>query len=355
MWKSRWDVTIEQDLACRKVFTETGRVFQYGTQQRSMAHCRFGCELVRSGRIGKVHTIEVVAPNGCGGRIDAGNPRAPHARLRHVAGARAGQALHGRPLPDRRGTYFIYDYSIGYLAGWGAHPLDIMIWGSDADLAGPITVEGTGDIPAKGLYDNVYNWDMKIQLGDGVRMTFKPGGDSTKFIGSDGWVRIWRGGIDAEPKSLLTSKIGPNDVHLMDSPNHCQNFIDAVKSRQPTVSPLAQAVRSDTISQLCDIAVRTEAEDHVGPEEDRHHRRRRSGQDDAPRIAGAVDDMRDGDRGAGIRGQTFMMRRLRYAVAVLLLASVANAQSEKRADADGATTAAAGSKALLRHICRSHL
>ena len=67
------------------------------------------------------------------------------------------------------GTYWIYDYSIGYLAGWGAHPLDIMVWGSDADLAGPITVEGTGEIPTKGLYNTVYNWDMKIQLADGVR------------------------------------------------------------------------------------------------------------------------------------------------------------------------------------------
>ena len=84
-----------------------------------------------------------------------------------------------------------------------------MIWGSDSDQAGPITVEGTGDIPTEGLYDNVRNWDMRIQFDDGVRMTLKSGGDSTKFIGSDGWVRIWRGGIDAEPKSLLTSKIGP--------------------------------------------------------------------------------------------------------------------------------------------------
>ena len=91
------------------------------------------------------------------------------------------------------GTYWIYDYSIGYLGGWGAHPLDIMVWGSDADLAGPMTVEGTGVIPTKGLYDTVYNWDMKIQMADGVKMTFKPGGDSTKFIGTDGWVRISRG------------------------------------------------------------------------------------------------------------------------------------------------------------------
>ena len=26
-------------------------------------------------------------------------------------------------------------------------------------------------------------------MADGVKMTFKPGGDSTKFIGTEGWVR----------------------------------------------------------------------------------------------------------------------------------------------------------------------
>ena len=132
-----------------------------------------------------------------------------------------------------------------------------MVWGSDADLAGPMVVEGTGEIPTHGLYNTVYNWDMHVQMADGVKLHFTPGQDSTKFIGPDGWVRIWRDGIDTEPKSLLKSVIGPKDGHLIQSPNHYQNFIDAVKSRGPTVSPLGDAVRSDIISQLCDIAVRT--------------------------------------------------------------------------------------------------
>ena len=61
-------------------------------------------------------------------------------------------------------------------------------------------------IPTEGLYDTVYNWDMKVQLATASKMTFKPGGDSTKFIGTEGWVDVRRGGIDAEPKSLLQIK-----------------------------------------------------------------------------------------------------------------------------------------------------
>jgi glucose-fructose oxidoreductase len=250
-------LTIEQDLACLKVFQETGRVFQYGTQQRSMPNFRLGCELVRSGRIGKVHSIEVVAPNGSAGGSTQETPVPPTLDYNMWLGP-APLAPYTADRCKNPGHFFIHDYSIGYLAGWGAHPLDIMIWGNDSDQSGLMTVEGTGTIPSEGLYNNVMNWDMRVRFGDGVKMTFKPGRDSIKFIGSEGWVRMWRddNGIDAEPKSLLTSKIGPSDVHLIKTVSHAQDFIDAVKSRKPTVAPLDQAVRSDTISQLCDIAVR---------------------------------------------------------------------------------------------------
>ena len=248
-------LSIEQNLACRKAFRENRRIFQYGTQQRSMPHCRFGCELVRSGRIGKVRRIEVIAPNGGAGGSTEVVPVPPDLDYDTWNGP-APMAPYTVDRCKPPGTYWIYDYSIGYLGGWGAHPLDIMVWGSDDDLTGPITVEGTGKIPTEGLYDTVYDWDMKIRMAE-VEMTFKPGGDSTRFIGPDGWVQVRRGGIEAEPASLLESKIGPDDVHLMECPRQDQNFIDAVKSRTDPVSDVDDAVRSDIISHLCDIAVRT--------------------------------------------------------------------------------------------------
>ena len=249
-------LTIEQDQICRKVFAETGRIFQYGTQQRSSDHCRFGCELVRSGRIGKLQRIEVIAPDGSAGGSTKEIPVPPTLNYELWLGP-APMVPYTADRCKQPGHFFIHDYSIGFLAGWGAHPLDIMIWGNDSDQAGPFTVEGKGVIPKEGLYDNVINWDMKIQYADGVEVTFLPGDNSTKFIGTEGWVQVRRRGTDAEPKSLLESKLGPGDVHLMESPDHYQNFIDAVKSRQTPVAPLDQAVRSDIISQLCDIAVRT--------------------------------------------------------------------------------------------------
>ncbi|MGQ9503378.1 MAG: Gfo/Idh/MocA family protein [Thermogutta sp.] len=249
-------LTVEQDLVCRKVFQETKRVFQYGTQQRSMAHCQFGCELVRSGKIGELKRIEVIAPDGGAGGSTEQAPIPPELDYEMWIGP-----APMKPYTVSRcvtpGTYWIYDYSIGFLAGWGAHPLDIMIWGCDADLAGPMTFEGTGEIPKEGLYDTVIHWDMTVQMGNGVVMTFKPGSDSTKFIGTEGWVDVRRSGIDAEPKSLLKLELGPNDVQLPKSPRHDQNFIEAVKAGGKAIAPIDEAVRSDIISHMCDIAVRT--------------------------------------------------------------------------------------------------
>jgi len=246
---------VEQDLACRRVFREHNRVFQYGTQQRSSDHCRIGCELVRNGRIGKIRSLEVVAPNGGTGGSTQEVPVPPGFDYETWLGpAPAKPYTVDRCKPQ--GTYWIYDQSIGYLGGWGAHPLDILVWGCDADLAGAWSVKGSGKVPETGLYDTVYDWDMKFNLAGGVTMTFKPGSDSTKFVGSEGWIRIWREDWDAEPKSLLKETPGASDIHLITSSNHYQNFVDAVKSRSATVSPLADAVRSDVISHMCDIAVR---------------------------------------------------------------------------------------------------
>ena len=253
-------LTIEQNIVCERVFKENNAVFQYGTQQRSIRHCWLGCQLVRQGAIGEIHTIEVDAPNGGAGGSTA------EISIPDDLG-QDGYDMWLGPAPmvpytvDRckpNGTYWIYDQSIGFLSGWGSHPLDIMVWGSDADLSGPIVVEGTGTIPTEGLYDTVFNWDMNIKLGD-VDLIFRTGGDRTRFIGEQGWIEVRRGGISASDEALL--QITPEQEWTMqgrwDHLEHMENFILGVKNGTTPVSTLRDAVRSDNISHLCDIAVRT--------------------------------------------------------------------------------------------------
>jgi glucose-fructose oxidoreductase len=249
-------ISVAHDQAIRAAVKRYGSIFQYGTQQRSSQHCRFGCELVRNGRIGKVHTIHVVAPNGRSGGSTEPVPVPQDLDYDMWLGP-APMALYTKDRCTNLGAYHIYDYALGFIAGWGAHPLDILQWGYDTHLAGQGEFEGTGVIPGEGLFNTVMNWDVRIQYANGLKITFKPGSNSTQFVGTEGWVRIWRRGIDAHPKSLLKSTIAPDEIHLLESARHDQNFLDCVKRRSETVSPIEAAVWSDVISHLSDIAVRT--------------------------------------------------------------------------------------------------
>jgi hypothetical protein len=76
------------------------------------------------------------------------------------------------------------------------------------------------------------------------------------FQGTEGWVRVSRRGIRAEPESLLTSSIGKDEIHLIESESHQRNFLDAVKTRKETICPIDVAVRTDTICHLTDICTR---------------------------------------------------------------------------------------------------
>jgi hypothetical protein len=254
-------LTISQDILCEKVFKSNGVRFQYGTQQRSLQHCWLGCQLVRQGVLGKIKTIEVDSPNGHGGgSLEAASipPDLGADGYEMWTGPSPLRPYsHGRCTPP--GTYMVYDFSIGYLGGWGAHPLDIMVWGSEADLSGQIVVEGTGVYKPEELLSAVYDWDMRIKLGD-VDLVFKTGGDRTKFIGEDGsWIEIRRAGIKASNHDLLKTPIKEDAPKLKHSNNHYQDFIDGIKDKSVPVSTLRDAVRSDVISQLCDIAVRTKS------------------------------------------------------------------------------------------------
>jgi hypothetical protein len=252
-------LTIEQDLAILKLFKEKKLVFQYGTQQRSIPHCYRGSELVRRGAIGKIKSIEVTAPNGSSGGITQESP-VPSTLDYDLWLGPAPKAPYTVDRCVNPGHFFIYDYSIGYLAGWGSHPLDIMVWASDADLSGPITVEGTGLIPTDGLYNNVMNWEMNIMLGN-TPLSFKTGGDMTKFYGEDGrWIDIRRGSLEAsDPDILKFDESAKSICQPSRSGNHPEDFVLAIKEGKRAVTSLEEAVRSDIISHLCDIAVRTKS------------------------------------------------------------------------------------------------
>jgi hypothetical protein len=178
----------------------------------------------------------------------------------------------------------IHDYGLGCLSGaWGIHHVDIAQWGNNTDDTGPLEVEGTGVIPRDGLCDTAVTWRVEHLYANGVKMIHMDSRHTEKefpqfvtpvlesrgcgilFVGSEGWVIVSRGGIDANPKSLLQTAFGSNEPRLPVSNNHKRNFLDCIKTRQKTICPIETAVRTDTICHLDDIAIRLGRKLHWDP------------------------------------------------------------------------------------------
>jgi predicted dehydrogenase len=251
-------LSMEELWAIRREVRRYGRVFQYGTQQRSMNHVRHGCELVRNGRLGKILSVKVTAPSyGYEGGSLEPIPVPPGLDYDLWLGP-----AQWRPYTKDRctcwGAYWCSDNAHGFIGGWGAHPLTDMVWalGDDPATSVPIEFEGTGKF-GSGLFDAPYDWDIRGKFASGASFHFTPGGDCVTLVGEKGTVHISRGGLRTEPESLKDEKIGPDEIHLYESRSHAGNFIECVRSRRPTVAPVEVAVMSDSITQLSMIAIWT--------------------------------------------------------------------------------------------------
>ena len=247
------------------------RIFQYGTMQRAQGHMRKGIELVLNGAIGKLQRLDVWAPGGAsGGSLD---------EIPVPAGLDYDLYLGPAPIKpctkDRltsNGSYFCSDYALGFIAGWGSHPLDIAIWGIDSDQAGPWKVKASGEFPGPGLFDACMEWDADIAFADSLTMKFQSATkakdrvaayrkdwqtDGTTFHGTDGWISLSRGGFDASNLDLMRGQgsKGPRAVRY--EPDYHGAFLKSVVSRQPSPTPIEDAVRSDAVSHLALLAIKT--------------------------------------------------------------------------------------------------
>jgi len=260
-------------------------VFQYGTQQRSSGEFTRAVELVRNVYIGAIKHIDAW----CSDMMSPGNYAEVFAQyFKDTAPAPVPAGLDYemwigpapmKPYTKTRctewGAYHIYDYALGFIAGWGAHPLDIAQWGLDMDRTSPVHYEGKGEIPRGGLFDTVENWDVRCRYANGVTLRFMsdrvakdvPGlmddpkkrpfmDHGTTFWGEKGWISVSRGALYASPKELQTTRIKDSEKPVIRSASQGRNFVESIRTRQPTINPLESAIRSDTISHLSDIAIR---------------------------------------------------------------------------------------------------
>ncbi|MBA7640059.1 Inositol 2-dehydrogenase/D-chiro-inositol 3-dehydrogenase [subsurface metagenome] len=257
-------LTIKEGRVLSDTVHRYGRVFQVGSQQRSDSRFRQACELVRNGRIGKLQTVKV------GFGIDpATGPQPPMPVPEWLDydfwlgpapwATYTEKRVHPQNDYGRPGWLRISDYGSGMITGWGSHHNDIAQWGMGTEYSGPVEIEAQAEYPKDGLWDVHGAFRIEYTYASGVKVICadsKKNKQGVVFEGTEGWMYVKRGQLDAHPKSLLTSTIGPNEFQLYKSNSHKGNFLECIKSRAETAAPVEVGHRSCTVCLLGEIAMR---------------------------------------------------------------------------------------------------
>lgn len=255
--------------------------FHYGTQQRASSHVQLAIAMVKEGKIGEIEKVDVWAP---GGTKDA----SPICQEVPVPGdfdydRWLGPAPISPYCPERvtsQGAWYNWDYSIGWLAGWGAHPLDLLVWGVKSQLNCEYSCEGTGSSSWEpgGLYNTINSWNLKLEFQSGLLMRFFSADmmtengifdyrniredNGTTFFGSKGWISVGRNTLESNLPELQKQfdqfpKAEKNGFIKNDSYRIGQNFMDVIKGKIDEMNPFDEAVISDCISHMGNMAIRT--------------------------------------------------------------------------------------------------
>ena len=243
--------------------------FHYATQQRTYEHMQAGVDMIKEGVIGEIEKVAVWCP----GKNPVNSPECIEVPVPNDFDFDrwTGPAPLKTYCPDRvtnNSSWFQYDYSIGFLAGWGAHPLDVLVWVLKEQVSGRYTSEGTGKFWSEGgIYDNIYSWDVNYEYMNGLKIHFVSMDmakdlighreikeeNGTTFYGTKGWISLSRNSVQSDIPEINRK------LNTLTKENNtmAQVFLDIIRGKQKEICPLDEAIISDSISHMGDIAIRT--------------------------------------------------------------------------------------------------
>jgi len=256
---------IEEGKTLVKVVRNNKRILQTGSQQRSDPRFRTAIEMIRLGKIGKIHTVKVGIPGvNWDSKLDNTPDSDPPPDLDYNMWL--GPAPY-RPYNKARVHYFFrffWDYSGGQMTNWGAHHLDIAQWGLDMDNSGPVEVEGTAKFDEKKRYEVPQECTVTYTYANGAKVILRQGPGAktgTTFIGDKGVIHVNRGVLqfgDSEQNLDDVPAMKDDEIkHVYVSKEHYQNFLDCIKSRKDPICKVEVGHRTATVCHLGNIAMRS--------------------------------------------------------------------------------------------------
>jgi predicted dehydrogenase len=273
-------LTIAEGRTLSDAVQASGRVLQIGSQQRSTVQFRYAAELVRNGRIGQLREVEIGLPGDPSGNDEPQMPVPANLDYDMWLGSTpevyyTEKRVHPQSGYDRPGWLRCEQFGAGMITGWGAHHVDSAHWAMDTEYAGPVQVEGWGEFPTHGLWNVHGRFKTEGLYANGVRMRISgdyPNG--IKFYGTTGWIFVSRGNeavtksdpvaklkdataLASSDPQIITSAIGPDEIHLYESKEQHRNWLECVRSRRQPISPVEMGHRACSTCLLHHIAMKT--------------------------------------------------------------------------------------------------
>jgi myo-inositol 2-dehydrogenase / D-chiro-inositol 1-dehydrogenase len=272
-------LTIREGRQLVEVVKKTGVVLQLGTQQRSSEQFRIAAELVRNGRIGKLHTVRIGLPGDPSGPDAVPMPIPSNLNYEMWLGSTpeipySEIGVHPQHDYSRPGWLRHENYGAGMITGWGQHHFDSAAWGMDTEMTGPRYIEAIAEFPRSGFWNVHGDFMVKAEYDNGVVMLTSgnyPNG--IRYEGSEGWIWVSRGSyvasssdpvaqgdnakaLDASDPKILTSQIGENEIRLTRSTEHHGNWLDAIQGKTELLSPVEIGHRACSVCLISHIAMK---------------------------------------------------------------------------------------------------
>jgi len=235
------------------------RVFQVGTQQRSMAINRIGCELIRTGGLGKV--LEVRAMNYPISQASPASPLAAEPVPKGLDWDRWLNQAAMRPFnPQWMGWMRWRDFAGGEMTNWGAHGVDQVQCALGMDTTGPVEMR---PIQAEGGESG----GVGMRYANGVELKFMldrgPMGGAV-FVCEKGKLEINRNKVTSNPPEIAAELLKQVDVveeerkwsdelALWQARWHMQNWLDCIRTRERPVADVEIGHRSIAVCHLANI------------------------------------------------------------------------------------------------------
>jgi predicted dehydrogenase len=257
--------SVAEGRAICRAAARNGRIVQTGSHERSGDGRRHACELVRNGRIGKLHTIRINLPCTDAHHLQVKQWTDPQPEMEIPESLDWDMWLgHTPQVPytEKRCHFwwrFILNYGGGEMTDRGAHVIDLAQLGAGKDDTGPVEYIAKGSRNASGLFDAFMDYVFINIYDDGLKMIGSTAGPrGVKFQGTEGWIfiHVHDQKVEASDPRILESKLGQREIHLGRTPGHHRNFIDCVRSGEEPMASAEVGHRTGSICHLNNIAMK---------------------------------------------------------------------------------------------------